>query len=97
MLPKRIVNVPADQREKTIRKLNEINDRALAGLDAIFRRMDEVGKPILFTKANPIEQRLNPRIFHKLHSRGFVVYPTVEEGAGVAAHLVRYGAYLRDT
>jgi len=95
ILPKRINHVPPATRDATVARLNRTIDTAIADLDRVINRMDEVKKPVIFCKTNPVEEKLNPRVFARLNEKGFTVFRTPEHGAGVLARLLWYSRYLR--
>lgn len=95
ILTKRINHVPPPMRDAVVTRLNSAIDEAIAGIDRVITRMNEVNKPVIFCKTNPVEERLNPRVFAKLNEHGFTVFRTPEHGAGVLARLYWYSRYLR--
>ncbi|MEW6142944.1 MAG: CoA-binding protein [Chloroflexota bacterium] len=95
ILTKRLNHVPPAMRDTVVARLNRTIDEAILNIDHVIARMDEVRKPVIFCKTNPVEEKLNPRVFARLNEKGFTVFRTPEHGAGVLARLYWYSQYLR--
>jgi acyl-CoA synthetase (NDP forming) len=97
VMPNRLGFLPPEVAHKTIERFNQKMDIALAEVEAFRKRMEELGKPIIYCKANPVEEQFSPRMMAKLRELGWIVYPTNERAVSVISHLTWYGSYLRKT
>jgi acyl-CoA synthetase (NDP forming) len=96
VLPNRLGFLSPELARKTVARFNHQMDIALAEVEGFSRRMMETGKPVIYCKANPIEEQFSPRMFSRLRELGWIVYPTHDRAVSVIRHLVWYGNYQRN-
>jgi acyl-CoA synthetase (NDP forming) len=95
VLPNRLGFLDPEVARKTVERFNQKMDIALAEVEGFTRRMRETGKPVIYCKANPIEEQFSPRMFARLHELGWIIYPTHDRAVSVINHLAWYGRYRR--